>query len=93
MAVSATTAWARKAKLKTAGKTWEIQFRLLANGKHPTDSTTSLRSTELWMKIARDIYCAWPTPTRAARRWVVSVARSRTSSTISFTVSVAASTG
>jgi hypothetical protein len=56
MAAFATTAWARKAKLATAGKDWEIRFQLLANGKRPTGAVTSLRSTSFWMLIARDLY-------------------------------------
>jgi hypothetical protein len=57
MALFPTTTWARKAELlPPVGKEWEIQFRLLANGKKPTDSTTSLRSTELWMLIGKSIY-------------------------------------
>jgi len=57
MATFPTKVWMRKAKLlPPVGKEWEIQFRLLANGKMPIDRSTSNNSTELWMMISKSVY-------------------------------------
>src|SRR4051812_30841081 len=56
MAVFATTTWARRANLTTTGRDWEIRFHLLANGKHPTGVSNSLRATELFVILRRDLY-------------------------------------
>jgi len=51
-----TATWFKRAKLMPTSRPWSVEFRLLANGKRPTAITTSLRSTELWVRIAKDHY-------------------------------------
>jgi len=74
MAVFPTTTWLNKAKLHPpVGKDWEIQFRLLANGKMPISASTSNRSTELWMMISRDVF--WVDIQHGGKRDSISIAR------------------